>query len=311
MKTETARLICCPECRHELTLYEEKLLDKEIIDGLLRCENCGKTFIISHGVPRMVVNPGARETLAKSWGYEWSKIAEGKLETDTYYGGTENEELSGFFNYLGISGDDLYGKRVLDAGCGCGRLTKALGKYGAHIIGIDIATSIEKIIDYSRPEPNVDIIQADITAPPFRDASFDYVFCKLALNFVPRPGETFKTLSRLVKPGGRLFISLPDKADPAFTLRVKERLQITYRIPKWLLLDICWSLAPVLWFGRKLSKKPANSLRTNVFLLFNAWHSRFTLHTKEEVIAWFEEDKYKQITVVPDTHTANVRGTKP
>jgi len=311
MKRETLSIICCPNCRHEITLHESKMLDNEIINGFFKCRECGKSFTILNGVPRMVVNMGSSEDLAKSWGYEWTKIAEGKLETDTYYGGTESEELAGFFNYLGISADDLKGKKVLDAGCGCGRLTKAISKYGAQVIGIDIATSIERIINYSRPEPNVDIIQADIMTPPFPDASFDYVFCKLALNFVPRPEETFKTISRLVKPEGRLFISLPDKADPAFTLRLKEQLRITHRIPKWLLFNICWGLAPVLWLGRKLSRKPADSLRTNVFLLFTAWHSKFTLHTREEVITWFKEDNFKEIMVVPDTHTVNVRGTKP
>lgn len=313
MKRETLQLICCPNCRHELTLCEKQILGSEVVDGLLECKSCGKYFAITDGVPRMIVNLINQENLAKSWGYEWAKMAEGKLEVDTYYGQTENEELASFFKYFGISTDDLYGKKVLDAGCGCGRLTKVLGKYAAYVVGIDIASSIECIHEYCGMEPNVDIIQADIVSPPFPDASFDYVSCKLALCYVPNPELTFKTLSRLVKPAGKLFISVPDKADLAFTVRLKDLLRITHRIPKWLLFYLCWGLAPLLWMGRKLSKKPNDSLRTNVFLLVNALHSRFSRHTWEEVIAWFKEDKFDQITTTVSgmPHSVNVRGTKP
>jgi SAM-dependent methyltransferase len=311
MKRKILPVICCPQCKNGLTLREDNVVNDEVIDGLFECKTCGKGFNISGSVPRMVLNPEARGNLADKWGYEWSKIVDGKLETETYYGGTIDEEVAGFFYYLGITPADLDGKTVLDAGCGGGRLTKELGKYGAYVVGIDIATSVDRIMNHDHPELNVDIIQADITAPPFPDASFEYVFCKLALNFVPDPAETFKTLSRLVKPGGKFFISLPDKADPAFSLRVKEKLRFTTRTPKWLLFYLCWALAPVFWFGRRLHKRPTNSLRTNVFLLFNAWHSSFTLHARQEIVGWFQEDEFDQITSVPDQHTVNVRGTKP
>jgi 2-polyprenyl-3-methyl-5-hydroxy-6-metoxy-1,4-benzoquinol methylase/uncharacterized protein YbaR (Trm112 family) len=311
MKRETLHLIRCPNCKHELTLHEKQADGNEVVEGILECRSCGKSFDITGSVPRMAVSPDDREDVAKSWGYQWSKVTEGKLETDTYYGETEEEEMASFLNYMGITTDDLRGKRVLDAGCGCGRLTKSLGRYGAEVIGIDIATSIECIQNYCRPEPTVDIIQADITAPPFPDASFDYISCKLVLCYVAHPEETFKTLARLVKPGGRLFISMPDKEDPAFTVRLKNALRITHRLPKWLLLDICWGLAPALWLARKLSSKQGNSLRTNVFLLFNALHAKFTYHTTGEVIAWFKEGKFDQITKTPGMlHSVNIRGTR-
>ena len=312
MKRETLRFICCPNCKHELTLHERQILDNEVIEGLLECASCGKSFNVTNGVPRMILDLDGREDLAKSWGYEWARVTEGKLETDTYYGETEDEEVANFFNYLGISEDDLRGKKVLDAGCGYGRLTRALGRYGAQIVGIDIASSIERIYNYCRTGPNVDIIQADIVTPPFPDDLFDYVSCKLTLCYVPNPEQTFKTLSRLVKPTGRLFISVPDKADPAFTVRLKELLRITHQIPKSLLIYLCWGLAPILWIGRKLSRKPGNSIRTSAFLLFNAWHSRFTEHTTAEIISWFEEDKFSEITVVQGMpHSVNIWGTKP
>ena len=311
MKKETLLLICCPNCKHELILNERQNSGDEVVNGVLECSSCGKSYDITEGVPRMVLNSDEWEDLAKSWGYQWCKVTGGKLETDTYYGQTEDEELASFFNYMGITRDDLRGKRVLDAGCGCGRLTKALGRYGAQVIGIDIAASIECIQDYCRPEPSVDIIQADTTAPPFPDASFDYVSCKLTLCYVPHPEDAFQTISRLLKPDGRLFISMPDKADLAFTVRLKNMLRITHRLPKCLLLYICWGLAPALWLVRKMLARPGDSLRTNVFLLFNAFHSKFTYHTSEEILAWFKEGEFDQITEIPGMpHSVNIRGTK-
>jgi len=129
MRREILDILCCPNCKHDLKLFEREAAEGEVIDGTLQCNNCQKLFEIIRGVPRMIVDLGDRGELAKSWGFQWAKQTEGKLEADTYYGETEEQELDNYFKYLGIAPDDLHGKVVLDAGCGCGRLTKALGKH--------------------------------------------------------------------------------------------------------------------------------------------------------------------------------------
>ncbi len=312
MKRRNLDILCCPNCKNGLSLVEKEATDNEVIRGLLECKDCGKSFAIVRGVPRMIVDLDGRKELAKSWGYEWERVAEGRLETDTYYGQTEEEEIASFCRYLGISTDSLQGKVILDAGCGYGRLTRALNRFGAEVYGIDIASSIERTYEYCKSASNVHILQADIVDLPFRKMTFDYVFCKLTICYVHDHEKTFKGLSELVKPSGRLFISVPDKSDLAFVVRLKDLLRITHCIPRKLLLYLCWAFAPVLSLAKRVVRNPMTSLRTNVFFLFNALHPSFmTRHTKEEVIGWFEKEGFAEVTLLKGMpHLIHVRGTR-
>jgi SAM-dependent methyltransferase len=312
MRRRNLDILCCPNCKNNLSLVENEATDNEVFRGAFECKHCGKSFQIIGGVPRMIVYLDGRKDLAESWGYEWDSVAEGRLEKETYYGQTEEEEIASFCHYLGISPDDLQGKVILDAGCGYGRLTRALNRFGAEVYGIDIASSIERTYEYCRSAQNVHIIQADIVDLPFKKMTFDYVFCKLTICYVRDHEKTFKGLSALVKPSGRLFISVPDKSDLAFVVRLKDFLRITHCLPRGLLLHLCWAFAPVLSLAKKAVRNPMTSIRTNAFFLFNALHPIFmTRHTKEEVIDWFEKEGFAEVTLTEGMpHLIHVRGTR-
>ena len=94
MKRELLDILSCPDCKNDLRLYEKEVVDYEVIDGILECIDCQKSFEIIKGVPRMIVNLGDRKKLAESWGFEWDKRAEGKFEIDTLYGETEEQEVA-------------------------------------------------------------------------------------------------------------------------------------------------------------------------------------------------------------------------
>lgn len=316
MKREILSILCCPNCKNNLRLLEKEVADNEVIDGVLECSYCQKSFKITRGVPRMIIDLGERRKLAESWGFEWNKRANGKFEIDTLYGETEKQELKNFFDLLGITPDDLKEKIVLDAGCGCGRLTKSLGKYATHVIGIDIMSSIEHVYEYCKPNKNVHIIQADILNLPFKNAAFDYVWGKLAICYVRNPEQAFRNLSELVKSSGKLFVSLPSKTDMSFVNKLKYSLKLMHRIPRELLFYISWLLAPLLYLAKTVLKKQKASLRSNAFFIFNALQSKFfTLHTSEEVKNWFVRERFYDIICIPGQtpghrHAISVRGTK-
>jgi SAM-dependent methyltransferase len=316
MKREILDILCCPQCKHNLKLVEEEVSNCEVIEGTLVCTRCGIHFEISKGVPRMILNLNDRREMAEGWGFEWKLREEGKFEINTLYGETEEKEVDHFFDFFGITPEDLSGKVILDAGCGSGRLTKALGKYGAQIYGIDIATSIELVYEYCKPQKNVHIIQADILTQPFKNASFDYVWSKLAICYVRDPERAFKMLSNVVKSSGRLFVSVPSKTDMSFVNRLKELFKISHRIPRELLIYLCWCLAPLLYLAKIVIKRQKTSLRSNTFYLFNALQSEFfTLHSLDEVQSWFINENYWDIVYIPDQspghrHAVPIRGTK-
>ena len=97
--------------------------------------------------------------------------------------------------------------RVLDAGCGSGRLTVALATAGASVTGID--TNAGQLAETKRRAAEAGValtlLEADFNAMlPFADASFDAVTSRLALMAASDPVATLRELRRVLEPGGRL-----------------------------------------------------------------------------------------------------------
>ena len=97
--------------------------------------------------------------------------------------------------------------RVLDAGCGSGRLTVSLAEAGARVTGIDSNAGQLEEAQRRAEEAGLalTLLEADFNAPlPFADASFDAVVSRLALMAAADPVETLHELARVLEPGGRL-----------------------------------------------------------------------------------------------------------
>ena len=98
-------------------------------------------------------------------------------------------------------------RRVLDAGCGGGRLTISLARAGAEVTGID--TSAERLEQARRRAGRADVElqlrEGDFDMRlPFPDSSFDAVVSRLALMAATDPTATLEELRRVLVPGGRL-----------------------------------------------------------------------------------------------------------
>lgn len=86
--------------------------------------------------------------------------------------------------------------RVLDVGCG-DKPYASLFAHTAAYIGVEI-----------EPGPKVDVV-APAWKLPFPDHSFDVLFSTQVLEHVSRLSETITEMQRVVKPGGKVFISAP------------------------------------------------------------------------------------------------------
>lgn len=90
---------------------------------------------------------------------------------------------------------------VLDAGAGQGRFKADFAH--ARYVGVDLAVG-DVGWDYS----NLDAI-SNLTDLPFKESSFDAVLCTQVLEHVPEPQQVIDEIARVLKPGGRLFLSAP------------------------------------------------------------------------------------------------------
>ncbi len=98
-------------------------------------------------------------------------------------------------------------RRVLDAGCGGGRLTISLAQAGAEVTGID--TSRQRLAQAGKRAAaagvELTLFEGDFNASlPFAESSFDAVTSRLALMAAADPVATLRELRRVLAPGGRL-----------------------------------------------------------------------------------------------------------
>lgn len=104
-------------------------------------------------------------------------------------------------------------KICLDAGCGGGRYLVALARLGAKkICGIDISEgaliAVRDRVDTRGLGDRVEIKHASVLDIPYPDASFDYVVSSGVIHHTPDPHRAFCELARVLKPGGKFFLSV-------------------------------------------------------------------------------------------------------
>lgn len=107
------------------------------------------------------------------------------------------------------------GHYVLDVGCAWGYLLKKASRQASLALGIDLdEDSLRAARDGSggprrRDRPCIELAVADGQRLPFADASFDRIICTETLEHVADPQQALRELSRVLRPGGRLAISVP------------------------------------------------------------------------------------------------------
>lgn len=103
---------------------------------------------------------------------------------------------------------DVAGLKVLDVGCGSGPLTEALRAKGAVVSGFDLSPAMVELAR-ERLGKDADLKVADLGAAlPYPDDTFDLVVASLSLHYVQDWASALAELRRLLKPGGRLTVSI-------------------------------------------------------------------------------------------------------
>jgi SAM-dependent methyltransferase len=122
---------------------------------------------------------------------------------------------------------DVAGRRILDAGCGSGPLFAALRGRGAIMAGIDKSAGM---LDLARRRlgDDADLQVAELGSPlPFPDGTFDDVTASLVLHYLEDWGPALAELRRVLKPGGRLIVSVDHPFVTTF-MRLEEGREPEY-----------------------------------------------------------------------------------
>ncbi len=130
---------------------------------------------------------------------------------------------------------DLAQRRVLDIGCGGGLLTEALARHGAHATGIDMAPAMIEIARLHAHESQLAIDYELCSAEQYAERipeRFDVITCMELIEHVASPEALLAAITRLLRPGGDLFISTINRTLRSFLVAIVGAEYLLQLLPR-------------------------------------------------------------------------------
>ncbi len=107
--------------------------------------------------------------------------------------------------------------RVLDVGCGLGRFTRRLLRYGPPeltVYAADLALPMLRRARARSGASRVRYLAADMSRLPLRSDYFDAAICGWVLEHLPEPEAGLRELARVVRPGGSIYVFVTEDSLP-------------------------------------------------------------------------------------------------
>ena len=137
------------------------------------------------------------------------------------------------------------GAALLDAGCGSGQFAIAFASLGCRVTAVDLAPEMLRRARAHAAALGADVAwrEGDLTRLADPPVAYDAVHARVSLQFVPDLPAALRELRRVLKPGGRLYASVPGALSPIYRqswrrLTEPETVAANYATP--------WELEEVL-----------------------------------------------------------------
>jgi len=129
-----------------------------------------------------------------------------RLETFVY-----NEAMIEHLHRYAIAMEYVKSKTVLDIACGEGYGSNLLAKDARDVTGVDIDSKTVSDASKKYQKHNLKFVQGKVEEMPVADNSFDVVVSFETLEHSNDHEKIFGEIKRVLKPGGLLIISTPEK----------------------------------------------------------------------------------------------------
>ncbi len=129
----------------------------------------------------------------------------------------------------------LAGKRVLDVGCGGGLLSEGMAQRGASVTGIDLSEKPLGVARLHLLESGQNVDYRKISVEELADempGTFDAVTCLEMLEHVPNPSSIIAACTRLVRPGGQVFLSTLNRSPKSYLFAIIGAEYVLKMLPK-------------------------------------------------------------------------------
>lgn len=298
MRLEDLSYIVCPTCKESLDIDIKEQNDLKIKTAMLLCSTCKKTYNVKNYIPRFI----SSQEYVESFGDEWhlfKRVKNDRLKMS-------EDEMK---NYLALTKDDIYNKKILEIGCGAGPYLEVSARRfkAAHIVGIDLSQAVDAAYENVGHLDNVTIIQANLFSLPFKDNFFDVVYSLGVLHHTPNTHEAFKAVSTKVTQGGVLSIWLygaywlrksrnQDRLRRYITSKLSSKT--LYKVSK--IASYLYYLYKIPFIGTALREtipiamdKDKEVRALNTFDLYSPTYIH--RHYVDEVYTWFKNEGFENI----------------
>lgn len=137
--------------------------------------------------------------------------------------------------YIAERSGGLFGKSVLDVGCGGGILAESMAREGATVTGLDMGAEPLQVARLHALESGVTVeyVQETVEEHAAKHAQqYDVVTCMEMLEHVPDPQSVVNACAQLVRPGGHVFFSTINRNGKAWLMAVVGAEYVLRMVPK-------------------------------------------------------------------------------
>jgi SAM-dependent methyltransferase len=312
------------------------------MDGRLRC-GCATVYPVIDGVPRMLprdlltsleddypaffqqygrsTSQTPRHTATpvtaikrrtqEAFGYEWTWSAD-------YHADNFADWLPEGFD----ARQAFAGRLGLEVGCGAGRHAAATSAFAGEHVAVDLSRAVDVAFARTRGLANCHVVQADALRLPFRERTFDYVYCLGVLQHLPDPEAGFHALALQPRPGGVLVTNVYQASRPVMlfllecvrkmTTRMSsesvKRLSVAAGVVEYGLFVGPWKQARGTRIGQLLRPvvpdRVDESAKHDFDTCVTDWFDRLACPVKkhyrrDDLMRWYLTAGYDTVTVTP------------
>jgi SAM-dependent methyltransferase len=201
--TNAMDITCCPKCSGDLRQENNEL----------HCSACQHTYVSENGIPLLFSSnewDSSKEDITEKMKSFYEKTPFPNYDDFDDIGSLIEKARKGLFAKL-LDDQIPAGARVIECGCGTGQLTNFLSIANRTVIGTDMCLNSLRLANNFKNKHNLSnahFYQMNLFQPAFKAESFDLVISNGVLHHTSDPLLAFKSISKLVKPGGYILIGL-------------------------------------------------------------------------------------------------------
>lgn len=138
-------------------------------------------------------------------------------------------------NFVIDHANGLFGKKVLDVGCGGGILAESMAVEGADVTGLDMGAAPLTVARLHALETGTQLNYIQCTAEEHASLypeTYDVVTCMEMLEHVPDPASVIAACAKMVKPGGHVFFSTLNRNIKSYLFAIVGAEQLLKLVPK-------------------------------------------------------------------------------